>query len=155
MSCPIHDRCTCYAASLQGLHYTASLTTSTGSSQLPQSNNIFVGYEWAAPLVSTPAAWYPLESVIIQPSTSYSGGNSHGAMPLHNSYCPEPLVYEREQKLAPSREQVCFTFSHTPFQAYPKLVCNSTHVSFTVCPGGLSNDHPQQSSRIASSGPSK
>lgn len=109
MSCPIHDRCTCYAASL---NYTASLATSTASSQLaPQTNNILVGYEWAAPLASTSSPWYPFESVLIQPPTSRSGQEMFGTMPLHNS---EPRVYEREQKPAPtSREQVCFTSLHS------------------------------------------
>ena len=144
MSCPIHDRCTCYAASL---HYTASLTTSTGSSQLvPQANNIFVGYEWGAPLVPTSSAWYPFESVLIQPPTSHSAGNTHETMSLHNPYHPEPRVYEREQKLAsPSREQVCFPFSYTPSWTYPHLVCNPVPISYTVHSGGFSKDHPQQS----------
>lgn len=107
MSCPIHDRCTCYAASL---HYTASLATTTTSSQLlPQTNNILVGYEWAAPMVPTSTPWYPFESVLIQPPTSRSGQEISGTVPLHNPYHPEPRVYEREQKPAPpSREQVRF-----------------------------------------------
>jgi hypothetical protein len=111
MSCPIHDRCTCYAASL---HYTASLATTTASSQLvPQTNNILVGYEWAAPLVPTSTPWYPFESVLIQPPTTRSGQEISGTVPLHNSYHPEPRVYEREQKPSPlSREQVRFPFLH-------------------------------------------
>jgi hypothetical protein len=112
MSCPIHDRCTCYAASL---HYTASLATTTASSQLvPQTNNILVGYEWATPLVPTPTPWYPFESVLIQPPTSRSGQEFSGTVPLHDSYHPEPRVYEREQKPAPpSREQVRFLSLHS------------------------------------------
>lgn len=104
MSCPIHDRCTCYAASL---HYTASLSSTTASSQLvPQTNNILVGYEWAAPLVPTSTPWYPFESVLIQPPASRSGQEISGTVPFHDSYHPEPGVYEREQKPAPpSREQ--------------------------------------------------
>jgi hypothetical protein len=152
MSCPIHDRCTCYATSL---HYTASLSTSTGSSQLPQASNIFVGYEWAAPMVPTSAAWYPLDSVILQPQTSHSAGNTSGTMPLHSSYYPEPHVYEREQKVASSHEQVCFPFSYTPSLAYPKLVRSSTSISYTVHPGGISNGHPQQSPRNAGPSSSK
>lgn len=113
MSCPIHDRCTCYAASL---HYTASLTTTTASSQpVPQTNNILVGYEWAAPLVptSTPS-WYPFESVLIQPPTLRSGQEISGPLPLHNSYHPESRVYEREQKpTPPSRELVRFPSLHS------------------------------------------
>jgi hypothetical protein len=112
MSCPIHDRCTCYAASL---HYTAPLATTTASSQLvPQTNNILVGYEWAAPLVPTSTPWYPFESVLIQPPTTRSGQETSGTVPLHNSYYPEPRVYEREQKPAPpSREQVRFPSLHS------------------------------------------
>ena len=111
MSCPIHDRCTCYAASL---HYTASLATTTASSQLvPQTNNILVGYEWAAPLTPTSTPWYPFESVLIQPPTSRSGQEISGTVPLHDSYHSEPRVYEREQKPAPpSREQVRFPSLH-------------------------------------------
>jgi hypothetical protein len=112
MSCPIHDRCTCYAASL---HYTASLATTTASSQLvPQTNNILVGYECAAPLVPTSTPWYPFESVLIQPPTLCSGQEISGTVPLHDSYHPEPRVYEREQKPAPpSREQVRFPSLHS------------------------------------------
>ena len=153
MSCPTHDRCTCYSTSL---HYTASLSTSTGSSQLiPQANNIFVGYEWAAPMVPTSAAWYPLDSVILQPPTSHSEGNMSGTMPLHGSYYPEHRVYEREQKMAASHEQVCFPFSYTLSRAYPKLVRNSTSVSYSVHPGGIPNGHSQQSPRNARSSSSK
>ena len=103
MSCPIHDRCTCYAASL---HYTASLTTTASSQLVPQANNILVGHGWPSP-TSTP--WYPFESVLIPPPTSHSGQEISGAMPLHNPYYPEPRAYEREQKPAPSsRERVRF-----------------------------------------------
>lgn len=112
MSCPIHDRCTCYAASL---HYTAPLATTTASSQLvPPTNNILVGYEWAAPLAPTSTPWYPFESVLIQPPTSVSGHEISGTVPLHDSYYPEPRVYERERKPAPpSREQVRFPSLHS------------------------------------------
>jgi len=113
MSCPIHDRCTCYAASL---HYTASLATTTASSQLvPQTNNILVGYEWAAPLVPTSTPWYPSESVLIQPpTTTRLGQEISGTVPLHNSYHPEPRIYEHEQKSVPlSREQVRFPSLHS------------------------------------------
>ncbi|KAH9991496.1 hypothetical protein BJV77DRAFT_1159546 [Russula vinacea] len=131
MSCPIHDRCTCYATSL---HYTASLSTSTGSSQLPQASNIFVGYEWAAPMVPTSAAWYPLDSVILQPQTSHSAGNTSGTMPLHSSYYPEPHVYEREQKVASSHEQ--FAAQHpypTPYiQGVSRMAIPSNHPEMLV-----------------------
>jgi hypothetical protein len=112
MSCSIHDRCTCYAAFP---NYTASLATTTASSQLvPQTNNILVGYEWAAPLVPNSTPWYPFESVLIQPPTSGSGQEISGTVPVHNSYHPEPRVYEREQKPAPpSREQVRFPSLHS------------------------------------------
>lgn len=128
MSCTIHDRCTCYGASLQ---YTASMATatSTGSSQFaPQANNIFIGYEWAAPLVTTSSAWYPLESVIIQPPTSHAGQdmlqsechpgrlgtNTHEAPPLHNPSYRESCVHERGLKQAPSfRDQVRLPISRT------------------------------------------
>lgn len=153
MSCPIHDRCTCYGTSLQ---YT---TTSTGSSQFPpQTNNIFVGYEWATPLVTTSAAWYPLESVIIQPPTSHSGqeilqpdryslGSRHEALSLHNAYHREPRPDENgEQKLAhPTRGQVHFPVSNTSSLAYAKLACSTTLVPHTVHPGSFSNGHAQQS----------
>jgi hypothetical protein len=120
MSCPIHDRCTCYGASLQ---YAASLTTTTtDSSQFPpQTNNIFVGYEWAAPLVATSATWSPLESMVIQPPMSHSGRetlqsdrsrheNAYGTLPVHNVH-RRPHVRQLEQKSGPpSREQVHLSF---------------------------------------------
>jgi hypothetical protein len=93
--------------------------TAPGSSHLASHvNNIFVGYEWAAPLVTTSAAWYSLESAVIQPPTSYSGqevlqsdryrhGDTHGTLPLHNAYQREPRAHEREQKPA-ACEQVRF-----------------------------------------------
>jgi len=139
MSCPIHDRCTCYGAPLQ---YTATMTTtaaSTNSSQFaPQTNNIFVGYEWAAPLVATTsAAWYPLESLMIQPPTLHPGqdalsqsgnhrlDNAHEALSFRNMYHQESHGYEREQKPAlRSREQVRFPpflGTRTPFRTYAKL----------------------------------
>ena len=137
MSCPIHDRCTCYAASL---HYTGSLTTTNASSQLiPQTNNILVGYEWAAPLVPTSTPWYPFESVLIQPSTSCSGQEISGAMPLHSPYRPESRIYEREQKPAPpSREQVRFPSLHSiPGLPKSSLQLNTRilHSTSRVLPG--------------------
>jgi hypothetical protein len=129
MSCPVHDRCTCYGASLQ---YTATMATSTASpssSQFaPQTNNILVGYEWTAPVVTaTSSSWYPLESLMIQPPTLQSGqdtllqsdsyrlDNGHEASSLHNTYHRESHSYEREQKLAlRSREQVRFPRSLIP-----------------------------------------
>src|ERR1700679_3508544 len=117
MSCPIHDRCTCYAASL---HYTASLATTTASSQLiPPTNNILVGYEWAAPLVPTSTPWYPFESILIQPPMSRSGHKVSGTVPLHDSYHPD--VYERERKPAPpSHQQVRFPSSLHSVPGLPK-----------------------------------
>jgi hypothetical protein len=120
MSCPIHDRCTCYP------QYTASVTsTSMGSPQFAQTNNILVGYEWAAPLVTSSAAWCPLESVIIQPPTLCSGqeilqsdclrlGNIHEALPLHSAYRRESRVHDRGQKQASFREPVRLSRPHIP-----------------------------------------
>ena len=141
MSCPIHDRCTCYGASLQ---YTTSMTTgstSMGSPQsVPQTNNILLGYEWAAPLVTSSAAWCPLEPVIIQPPTLRSGqemiqsdryrlGNLHEASPLHHSaYHRESRVHDREQKQASSfREQVRFPLPHIPLRAKAKVKLAAQH----------------------------
>jgi hypothetical protein len=133
MSCPVHDRCTCYGSSLQ---YSASMTTtSTGSAQFaPQTNNIYVGYEWAAPLVATSAAWYPLESVMVQPPTSHPGqdilqsdyyrlGNGYETSPpLFNACHRESRGLECEQKQAPPlREQVCFPNFDPPSRAYAKF----------------------------------
>ncbi|KAN0124190.1 hypothetical protein V8E52_001839 [Russula decolorans] len=147
MSCPIHDRCTCYAASL---HYTASLATTTASSQLvPQTNNILVGYECAAPLVPTSTPWYPFESVLIQPPTLCSGQEISGTVPLHDSYHPEPRVYEREQKPAPpSREQYIqgvtrMTMPNNHSEMLVQAHRNSTY-GFTNY-SGLSVIHPDQS----------
>ncbi len=152
MSCPIHDRCTCYAASL---HCAASLTTTTASSQLvPQTNNILVGYEWAPPFNTTTMPWYPFESVLIQPPMPRSGQEISGTVAFHNSHHPEPRVDEREQKPFPSHEQVRFP-SCTPPQAYPKLVCDSTSASYTIHPGRYPNVYAQQSLRYASSSSSK
>jgi hypothetical protein len=90
-----------------------------GSPQfVPQTNNILLGYEWGAPLVTSSAAW-SLEPVIIQPPTLRSGqeiiqsdyyrlGNMHEAPPLHSAYHREPRVRDREQKQASLREQVRF-----------------------------------------------
>ena len=159
MSCPIHDRCTCYGASLQ---YTASVaSTSMDSPQFaPQTNNIFVGYEWATPLVTPSAPWCPLESVIIQPPTLRSGqetlqsdchrlGNMHEASPLHSAYHGESRVHDREQKQASFREQVRLPRPHIPLHAYAKLARNSTSVSHTIHPRCFSHGHAQQ--RIATS----
>jgi hypothetical protein len=147
MSCPIHDPCTCYGAPLQ---YTATMATtpaSTNSSQFaPQTNNIFLGYEWATPLVATTsAAWYPLD-LMIQPPTLHSGpdthlqsgshrlDNAHEASSLRNMYHQESHGYEREQKLAlRSREQVRFPpflGARTPFRAYAK--CSSQRRSTRI-----------------------
>jgi|SRR5580693_3679006 hypothetical protein len=140
MSFPIHDRCTCYGAFLQ---CTATMTTtpaSTNSSQfVPQTNNVFVGHEWPAPLVATTsAAWYPLD-LMIQPPTLHSGqdthlqsgshrlDNAHEASSFRNMYHQESHGYERERKEAlRSREQVRFPpflGARTPFRAYAK--CSS------------------------------
>lgn len=56
MSCPIHDRCICYVASLPCNTLAADFLE-----LIPQANNIFVGYdgEWSAPLPLSPAVWYP------------------------------------------------------------------------------------------------
>jgi len=152
MSCPIHDRCTCYGS----LQYTASVTsTSMGSPQFaPQTNNIFVGYEWTTPLVTPSAAWCPLEPVIIQPPTLRSGqetlqsdrhrlGNMHEALPLHSAYHRESRV-DREQKQASLREQVRLPRPHILLRAYAKLACNPTSVSHTIHSGCFSHGHAQQ-----------
>ena len=125
MSCPIHDRCTCYS------QYTASvISTSMSSPQfVPQTNNILVGYEWAAPLVTSSATWCPLESVIIQPPTLRSGqeilqsdcprlGNIHEASPLHSAYRRESRVHDREQKQASFREPVRLSRPQIPLCLY-------------------------------------
>ncbi|KAH9953151.1 hypothetical protein BC827DRAFT_1284015, partial [Russula dissimulans] len=70
MSCPIHDHCTCYSTSLP---YMVPMTAPGSSHLASHMNNIFVGYEWAAPLVMTSTAWYSLESAVMQPPTSHSG----------------------------------------------------------------------------------
>jgi hypothetical protein len=161
MSCPIHDRCTCYGSSLQ---YTATMTTAatpSGSSQFaPQTNNIFVGYEWAAPLVTTTSAgWYPLESLMIQSPTSHSGQdtllhsdshclhNAHEASSHRNPYHREPHGYEREQKQVPlrPREQVRFPHSSVFHPGLiPKLACSRAPVSYTVHSRLFSNGLAQQ-----------
>jgi hypothetical protein len=90
MWCPIHNHCTCYAA------YAASFP----SLPLPPSP---IACQWYG---------YPFD---VQCPTSHSGGNTHGTIPLHNSYL-EPLAL--------SHAQVCFTISYTSSlgsQAYPKL----------------------------------
>ncbi|KAI0278558.1 hypothetical protein BGY98DRAFT_973348 [Russula aff. rugulosa BPL654] len=148
MSCPIHDRCTCYAASL---HYTASLTTA--SSQLvPQTSNILVGYEWAAPLVPTSTPWYPFESVLIQSPTSRSGQEFSGSVPLHNSYHPEHCVYEREQKtVLPSREQFATQHAYPTqyIQGVTRMTMPNNHSEMLFQShrnySGLSVIHPDQS----------
>jgi len=67
---------------LHGIQTTA--TASSHASQLvPQTNNILVGYEWAAAFVLTSMGQEIFETV-----------------PLHSSYL-EPSVYECEQMLAP------------------------------------------------------
>jgi hypothetical protein len=140
MSCPIHDRCTCYGAPLQ---YTTSMTTGSTSMgsphSVPQTNNILLGYEWAAPLVTSSAAWYPVEPVIIQPPTLHSGqeiiqsdryrlGNMHEASPLHSAYHRESRVHHREQKQASSfREQVRFPLPHIPLRAKAKVKLATQH----------------------------
>jgi hypothetical protein len=168
MSCLIHDRCTCYGAPLQ---YTATMTTtpaSMNSSQFaPQTNNIFVGYEWAAPLVaSTSAAWYPLE--FIQPPTLHSGqdtllqsgshrlDNAHEASSFRNVYHQESHGYEREQKQAlRSREQVRFP-SHPSVLVLlrsgltPNLARSAASVSNAIHPGLLSGGLARQLLRTIS-----
>jgi len=117
MSCPIHDHyCTCYDTSLP---YAVPLTVPGSSHLASQVNNIFVGYEWATPMAS--AAWYSLESAIIQPPTSHPGqeilqsdryrhGDTHRALPLHNVYQRESRVHEREQKPGPYEQVRVFHF---------------------------------------------
>ena len=132
MSCPIHNHCTGYAASLPCNTSMVRPSTTTiffpSLELIPQANNIFVGYEWGAPLAPSPIAcpsqWYPFD--VQHHPTSHSGGfegNIQGTIPLQNSYSyhPEPraLFYEL----------VCFTISYASSagsQAYPELVCKST-----------------------------
>ena len=132
MSCLIHDRCTCCSTSLQ---YTASITSP--SQFAPQSGDIVLGYEWAAPLVSTPGGpWHTtVDPGTFRPSSSlYSGQdlsqqaycpsrNSFETMPPHHTHYLESLAHAHEQKQAlPPREQVSILFVNVLFQAQTRLV---------------------------------
>jgi hypothetical protein len=119
MSCPIHNHCTGYAASIPyDTPMVRPSTTTIFSPSLelvPQANNIFVGYESGAPLPTSPIAcpsqsksrWYPFDAQHHPASHSGGfGGNIHGTVPLQNSYSyhPEPRAH--------FHELVCFTISY-------------------------------------------
>ncbi|KAN0131042.1 hypothetical protein V8E53_011175 [Lactarius tabidus] len=151
MSCPIHDRCTCFGASPQ---YTPSITSS--SQFAPQSGNIVFGYEWSAPLVtSSGGPWHTaVDPGTFRPSpTLYSGQdlsqpdyyhsrNSFETMPPQHTYYRESRAHPREQKQAlPSREQPQYTpyIQGVSRVAIPSSFSGSAHPALHLRRGGTSS----------------
>src|SRR5882672_3962325 len=110
MSYPIYDHWTHHGTSLPS-ESAAPLTVPGPSRLASQVNDIFVGHEWAPPLpvVTTSAAWYSLESAVIEPLTSHTGqeveilpsdcryhGDTHGALPSHNAFQQESCAHKCE-----------------------------------------------------------
>ncbi|KAI9510970.1 hypothetical protein F5148DRAFT_472731 [Russula earlei] len=138
MSCPLHERCTCLITSLP---FTAPLTATSSPHLTPHMSNILVGYEWTTPLVTSSAAWYPLEPVMIQPPMSHSGqeisqsecyrlGDAHGALSLYGAYHRESHANEHENKPVPvTRDQFTMQYPQpTPYiQGISRMTMSSNY----------------------------